>query len=517
MGITDSRDRSALENASKDSDISSVEKASDSRKTPADETASASGGSSKSRSLSYKRGSRHLNVVLLYLAKIFWDKTDEEHGLSLKEITHILNEDYGLKIEEQTVYKNINLLMGREDKTDGFTLDPDLVMDIRLDKVEDKNEYRYHLQSHLFKQKGEMNDLIYAVNSYRVLAPDRRAYLISTLKDLTSEYEAKKLGIDSESDSSEGTRDNATERNLEAINDAMGRKKQLRFKYFRWTWEGKREYRIDDNTYCPEQENATVFSVSPWGPYYDNGKEYLIAYLNGRRQHYRVDKMVDVEVGEEPMAPDVPTDPEEFEQYTSQLFGMWSDDPTAVTLGFTEKSGSRGSMANVIIDRFRDPKIEKAEGNNSRYTAKVNAIVGPPFYGWIAGMKGKIWIIEPQEVRDGMKKFLNDNMQPYSFDPDTGSGDDSSGDSRKITLVADAGLKTIRGPFLYLKKKYLPDSGQTLYQVSAHLGPRFFRWLADQEGKVRVAGPEDLVKEIREYAGGILNACPAEEPEQQST
>ena len=504
MGITDSRDKSALENTS------------DSRKTSADEMASTSGESSKSRSLSYKRGSRHLNVVLLYLAKIFWDKTDEEHGLSLKEITHILNEDYGLKIEEQTVYKNINLLMGREDKTDGFTLDPDLVMDIRLDKVEDKNEYRYHLHTHLFKQTGEMNDLIYAVRSYRVLATDRQAYLTSTLKKLTSEYEAQKLGIDSESDRSGGGGDDATERNLEAIKDAIREKKQLRFKYFRWTWEGKREYRIDDNTYCPEQENATVFSVSPWGSYYDNGKEYLIAYPNGRRQHYRVDKMVDVEVGEETIDSKVPTDPEEFERYTSQLFGMWSENPTAVTLGFTEKSGSRGSMANVIIDRFRDPKIEKSEGNNSLYTAKVNAIVGPPFYGWIAGMEGKIWIIEPKDVRKNMKKFLNRNMRPYSFDPDPSSGDDSGGTPWRITLVADAGLKTIRGPFLLLKKEYLRDSGQTRYRVSTRLGPSFYRWLSDQKGKVRVSGPEDVVKEIRDYADGILDACPGGEAEQQS-
>ena len=47
---------------------------------------------------------------ILYLYKILWEKTDEEHSLGVSEIISEL-ERYGIKVERKTVYKDIEALI----------------------------------------------------------------------------------------------------------------------------------------------------------------------------------------------------------------------------------------------------------------------------------------------------------------------------------------------------------------------------------------------------------------------
>ena len=48
-------------------------------------------------------------LKLLYLAQILWEETDDEHGITMKEIQTLLQEK-GIKVDRKTLYNDIALL-----------------------------------------------------------------------------------------------------------------------------------------------------------------------------------------------------------------------------------------------------------------------------------------------------------------------------------------------------------------------------------------------------------------------
>ena len=444
--------------------------------------------------------SKHKNLVPLYLAKILWEETDENHGLTLKELTKRL-QDEGLDIEEQTVIKSIHILEGKKEKNDDFQIQEDLRMDIKSGKDDKMDNYKYRLNSRLF-EPSELQVLVKAAHASNFISEKQFRSLLKKLQKLAGRNQAEDLGYAVRFPRPVKTSDEnfyEFDNSLTAINQAFQKGRQLRFKYFWWSIDKEKKYYKNGNEYTSDSEEAQWKVVSPWYIYYDNGNLYLIAYRSGcagngnpEPTHYRVDKMRDAEILQDPVAPEIPKSPEAFGNYANGLFGMYSGEARDVTLG-----GFGDKMANVIIDQFGlDVDLQRKSEDSFSFRAKVHVAVSPQFYSWLSGMEGKIWIIEPEDVREGMVRFLGRNIDEYH-------------PFRLVTLEADAEMEeTVRSLFYNKHFKAEPlSSSKVRITTYVHLGPAFFHWLAGQNGKVRITGPEDVLNEIQSYAGRILNAC----------
>ena len=57
------------------------------------------------------KGEKQLkNLRPLYIAKILFERTDENHSLSTPELIAILNEEYGIAAHRVTIYEDIEQL-----------------------------------------------------------------------------------------------------------------------------------------------------------------------------------------------------------------------------------------------------------------------------------------------------------------------------------------------------------------------------------------------------------------------
>ena len=76
--------------------------------------------------------------------------------------------------------------------------------------------------------------------------------------------------------------------NVDQIHEAIGKECQIQFKYFQWNIKKDMQLR----------KNGSNYQVSPWALMWDDENYYLVAYdeKEDKIKHYRVDKMLKVEV-----------------------------------------------------------------------------------------------------------------------------------------------------------------------------------------------------------------------------
>ncbi len=124
-------------------------------------------------------------------------------------------------------------------------------------------------------------------------------------------------------------------------------------------------------------------------------------------KHYRVDKMLKLEVLEEARG-----GREEFKNfdvavYSKETFGMYSGEKTKVKIRLVNK------MCGVFIDRFgKDIIFRPVDEEHSEIAVDVN--VSPQFFGWIFSLGTGVKVTGPSEVTDEMKSFAEKFIQNYT-------------------------------------------------------------------------------------------------------
>ncbi|MCF0145928.1 MAG: WYL domain-containing protein [Eubacterium sp.] len=320
-------------------------------------------------------------LKLLYLTKIFMEKTDEEHRLTLSEITSRLNA-YEVNADRKTLYLDF-------DELRHFGLD--------IKKEQEGRTAVYYLASRDF-ELAELKLLVDSVQSAKFITEKKSRALIKKLEALVSEYEARQLHRNVIISGRVKTMNESILINVDRIHAAINNNRQIAFKYFQWTPNKKREYRHDGKTYV----------ISPWHMVWDDENYYLIAYdaEAGIIKHYRVDKMMKIEELDEKRKGQKKLKELDIAAYSKRLFGMFSGEPERVTLECEDH------MAGVIIDRFgKDTMMIRR--NNGRFTASVDVIPSDQFLGWIIGMNGGIKVTGPETVVGKLKEMLQKQAEMY--------------------------------------------------------------------------------------------------------
>lgn len=316
-------------------------------------------------------------LKLLYLMRLFLERTDEAHPVTVPELIAALGQ-YGVSAERKSLYDDFEALRH-----------------FGLDIVQ--NGGKYYVGSRDF-ELPELKLLVDAVQASRFITESKSRSLIKKLESLVSVHDARQLQRQVLIAGRVKTMNESIYYNIDKLHSAIGEGKQIRFQYFQWTVEKKEALRRDGGWYC----------VSPWHLRWDDENYYLIAYdaEADRVKHYRVDKMKRItlleapRLGQERMARFDPA------VYTRRLFGMYGGQPVRVTLE------GENEMVGVLIDRFgKEVPVLPVDG--AHFQAFVDVAVSPQFLGWVAGLGGGLRIVSPEPVVQKMQALVQRLAEQY--------------------------------------------------------------------------------------------------------
>lgn len=315
------------------------------------------------------KGEGHKGKII-YILKILWELSDESHPLTATQILRYLAE-YGIRCERKTIYTDL-------DELEEFGFD---IIRTRQGAYIGKRQF----------ELPELKLLVDAVQSSRFITEKKSEELIDKLGGLLSRYESSGLKRHVLVKNRVKTMNESIYYNVDAIHEAIQKNRQIRFFY--WNWNVRKEMKL--------KHDGQIYRVSPWVLMWENEKYYMVGYDDcaGQMKHFRVDKMLQIEVSEELRKGNAIFSKMNLPAYGIENFKMFQGTRETVTLLV------ENDLAGVLIDRFgRDVWMHPQD--EGYFTAVVDVMVSNQFYGWIVGLGGKVRIVKPQWVADEFRELL---------------------------------------------------------------------------------------------------------------
>ena len=309
----------------------------------------------------------------LYLAKILYEQTDEEHYLTTVQLINILEEKYGISAHRQTIKSEIELLRK---------------FGIEIEEVKSVQN-RYNICSREF-ENSELKLLIDAVESAKFITARKSKELVAKLSSLAGDYGAEKL---KRNVCCEGRIKSDNERIyiiVDTINEAINEGKKISFPYFQYNV--KKQHQL--------KHNGEAYVLSPLHLVWNGDFYYLVGVAEDNTiRNFRVDRIAKCPTILEENSSQAPED-FNIDDYINTTFRMFNAEHTDVELLCDN------DVIDSIIDRFGENiKITEAATENFKIT--VNVATSHIFYSWIFGFGGKVKILGPDAVREEYVSMLD--------------------------------------------------------------------------------------------------------------
>ncbi|MBQ4066734.1 MAG: WYL domain-containing protein [Clostridia bacterium] len=304
---------------------------------------------------------------LLYIAKLLFERTNEDHPLSTAQLMSALKDEYGITSHRTTVTSDIEALQA-------FGLD--------ICKIE-STQNKYFIANREF-QLPEVKLLMDSVRATGAITLSKSEALIEKLSRLCDCYSARAL-LSGLPDADEIKPANEMILYIiDAINTAIAEQKKISFRYFSY-----------DENMSPELKNGGhPYLISPYALVQDGDRYYTVGYCEKHKDItvFRVDRIAEVPTVKNTRAEKKPVG-FNVSDYIRTSFRMFFGETAEVTLL------CESSMMNTVVDHFgRSISVRDAE--NGWFEATVSVMPSPVFYRWIFGAEGKIKIVSPDYVRE---------------------------------------------------------------------------------------------------------------------
>ena len=306
----------------------------------------------------------------LYLAKILYEMTDEDHYLTTAQLIQILEGKYGIKAHRQTIKAEIELL-----KQFG----------LEIEEVK-STQNRYNLYGRTF-DAPELKLLIDAVESSKFITASKSKELVKKISSLASDQVAATL---TRNVSCEGRIKPGNEKIyfiIDTINEAINANKQISFQYFQYNV--RKEQKL--------KHNGEPYVITPLHLVWNGDYYYMVGVYDYKQQigTFRVDR-----IAKRPVILDVEgiPAPSDFniDEYINTTFRMFNSEHAEVELICNNE------VMDSIIDKFGADVTTYANDMTS-FRAIANVAVNHVFYSWVFGFGGKVKIKGPDDVR---KKYM---------------------------------------------------------------------------------------------------------------
>ena len=296
---------------------------------------------------------------LVTLLRILEQRTDENHRLNVPQLVQLL-ENQGILAERKSIYSDIDTLRS-------------LGYDIQLQRGRGGG---YWMASRAF-ELSELKLLVDAVQASKVVSARTSSKLIHKLEALCSDYEGTQLQRQVYVDGRPKSDSHTLLYSIDALHSAINAGRMVRFRY----------------------KDGGTRTVSPWQLAWENGCYYLIAFADEKGiRHYRVDKMSGVRVLDAPRRGQEQFADLDLPAYLRKHFGMYGGPEHRVTLRCT------ADLEGAMRERFGATPMFLPEENGC-FHFDVPICVSDQFYGWVCGFGGKIEVVAPPEVRQGMREM----------------------------------------------------------------------------------------------------------------
>lgn len=317
-------------------------------------------------------------LKLLLLADILRRQSDEGHPLSAKEIMSHL-EQLGVSVERKSFYADIELLR------DTYGLD---VISVRVGPVT-----KYYVGQRDF-EPAELQLLADAVACSKFISEKKSSELIKKLGTLTSEYQQGELIRSVVVANRVKTENQKIYYNVQTIHDAINEKRRIRFKYFNYGVDKKKQYKSDE-----------YYEMSPYSLAWEDENYYCIGYYEkyGSISNFRVDRMEQIQITDIPII-----ESEDFciADYSRKVFGMFSGETVRAKIVFDN------SLTSVVMDKFgSNVTMHRSDENRFFISREVN--ISPTFYAWMLQFADKAEIVYPPELIEGMKNHIRKCARVY--------------------------------------------------------------------------------------------------------
>lgn len=320
-------------------------------------------------------------IKLLKLYEILRQHTDENRPLSTNQLCSMLDTE-GITCDRRTLSEDIDTL-----NANGFEV---LHRRTRYAKL-------YYIVDRQF-DLAEVKILIDAIQAASFITKQKTNALTDKVASLAGSYKAAALKGNLITFNTRKHANEAIYYTVDSLENALQQKCKASFRYFDLNEHGERVYRKEDERYL----------VNPIGLVYHEDNYYLVTYheVHEATVNYRVDRMADVQVEDEPVVEHAIVLSSELGAYTERIFKMFNGPQATVELQFDRK------LIDAVHDKFGE-SVEIIACKRGFCKATVQVLVSPVFFGWCFQFGKSMEILSPASVAEEMRARVKQIMILY--------------------------------------------------------------------------------------------------------
>lgn len=337
-------------------------------------------------------------VKTLFVAKYFLENSDENHPITAGDIVDYLREDCGIEAERRAIYRDIAALR------DVYGMD-----------IDGGQGGKYRLLSRQF-EFDDLRLLAECVHAAKFISASKAKELVKTISEFCSIYQAEELQKEVFlCDRVKTTRNNIL-LTVGIIYAAMATKQdgkphtpqKITFKYLKYT--------LQNGVTQVERRKGATYKVSPYELLINEGNYYLLGYgpVGNRKTPqiatYRIDRMKEVKLVNEPREGAEEFSKIDMEKYTRRVFSMFGGERKRVSIRF------RNDLLDTAIERFGTGKDTFYRPDGKEYfvvTADVE--VSDQFFAWVCGFGRRTKIMGPIDVVNRFQSFVEKIWNMYNM------------------------------------------------------------------------------------------------------
>lgn len=320
-------------------------------------------------------------LKILYIMDYLLRCSDEEHPVSVSQIIAYLG-DQGIQAERKSIYDDLEALQ---------------VYGLDIIKTQTGRATGYYAGSRDF-ELPELKLLVDSVQSSKFITRKKTMSLIKKIEGLASVHQAQALNRQVFVTNRIKTMNESIYYNVDEIHTGISLNRKIRFHYFEYTVEKQRHLRRDGAFYC----------ISPFALTWDDENYYLVGFESETAlvKHFRVDKMMDIEITDEVRDGMDVCAALDLGVYARKVFGMFSGQEMSVRMRFDNR------LVGVVLDRLGRDVMLVADGD-AHFTVQADVVVSPQFFAWLCGFGTMAKLLGPESVVRQMQEHVQSICQMY--------------------------------------------------------------------------------------------------------
>ncbi len=336
--------------------------------------------------------SENQKLKTLYVAKFLMENTDENHAVGASDIIDYLESECDIIAERRSIYRDIATLR------DNFGMD-----------IEGGQGGRYKLVSRQF-EIYDLKLLAECVHAAKFISQAKAIELVETICQFCSEYQAEELLHEVFLCDRVKTTRKGILNTISTIRMAMATRQdgkshtpqKISFKYMKFS--------INDVHSMVERHHGKLYVVSPFQLLINEGNYYLLAFDDDSKEirTYRVDRMKNVSLVDEPRAGVDSFAKIDMATYVTRVFSMYDGEQKRVMMRFDK------DLLDTAIERFgTEHSTTYSADGNEHFIVTADVDISPQFFGWLCGLGSKVTITHPKDVAELYQNHLKDVLKLY--------------------------------------------------------------------------------------------------------